>query len=152
MAFITLRIDDKAVRQAIQTAPALSVNYIRRGLTKGALAGQRHFRQNMPVGATGYLRKSAVFSFMNKLTVKVEPEAKYADYVEFGTKPHWTSVHNLERWAHIKGLNPYAIQRSIATHGTKPHPYLEKTYQQTKKDAVKYMEQEMSSLVERINK
>ena len=77
----------------------------------------------------------------------VEPEAKYADYVEKGTKPHWTSVHNLERWANLKGINPYALQHSIATHGTKAHPFEEKVYRRAVEFATQDMQNQLNKTI-----
>lgn len=67
------------------------------------------------------------------LTAKIQPTARYADAVEKGSKPHWVSAKEgspLERWAELKGLNVYAVQRSIAKKGTKAHPYIEPTYRE----------------------
>lgn len=127
---IKFKVDDKAVRKALSVAPRAIVEAINLSLRRTAVYTQRCFRQNMPAGTTGNLRRSVTYKFLNKVTVQVEPSAKYADYVEHGTRPHWTSVRNLERWANLKGINPYALQHSIAKHGTRPHPYLHKTTEQ----------------------
>ena len=75
-----------------------------------------------PVGLSGQLKSSIsteVDSGDIPLWGKVGPSVNYAPFVEFDTKPHWTSVHNLEAWASAKGLNPFMVQRAIAAHGTK---------------------------------
>jgi len=54
----------------------------------------------------------------------------YAINVEFGSKPHWTSVDNLKKWAKDKLGDEklaYALQRHIAMYGTKPHPFIRET-------------------------
>jgi len=51
----------------------------------------------------------------------------YADYVEYGTEPHWTPIKPLIEWARHKGFNPnfaYAVQRKIAKEGTDPKAYV----------------------------
>lgn len=48
---------------------------------------------------------------------------KYGDYIETGTKPHYAPMSALKKWAKRKGLNPWAVQQSIAKKGTKPHPW-----------------------------
>jgi len=63
----------------------------------------------------------------NKLIVYM---VSYALYVEEGTAPHWTSVENLKKWARDKLGDEdlaYALQKSIATKGTKPHPFIKET-------------------------
>lgn len=51
---------------------------------------------------------------------------KHGIFVHEGTKPHWTSIKNLADWARLRGLNVYALQRSIAKKGTKANPFLAK--------------------------
>jgi hypothetical protein len=122
-----LHIDVNAqnLRKAVSIAPERIVNAMHDSLARSAAYAQRMYTLRMPVGVTSNLRNSVQFKWNHKLSVTVGPTAKYAEYVEFGTRPHWTSVHNLEAWARLRGINPYALQRSIALHGTKPNPYNE---------------------------
>lgn len=151
MSFLHIKIDSEAVQKAIRQAPESALQRIHNALQETAVESQRFYRQNMPTGVTGFLRRSVHFAFQNRVTVKVEPSAPYADYVESGTRPHWTSVHNLERWANLRGINPYALQHSIASHGTKAHPYQDKTYKQTARYADIVFHGEMSDFVRRFN-
>ena len=77
-------------------------------------------------------------------------KAKYADYVEKGTKPHWTSVRNLESWARFRGINPYVLQRSIARKGTKAHPFEQRTAQRAIAFATKDMQQQLDKSMKEI--
>ncbi len=83
--------------------------------------------------AFGHLRDSIGFKVVPEaLTSEIKPVAEYGDAAETGSKPHWVSVKPgtpLEQWALFRGINPYALQHSIAAKGTKPHPYIEPTYQ-----------------------
>lgn len=151
MAFLHIAIDDKKIRNAIARAPELCVDGLNLALRETVVASQRFYRENMPTGMTGYLRRSTTYSFMSRVTAKVEPTAHYADYVEYGTRPHWTSVHNIEAWARFRGINPYVLQHSIATHGTKAHPYQEKTFEQTKEFATRTYTKYMNMFVRRFN-
>ncbi|MBP6063847.1 MAG: HK97 gp10 family phage protein [Bacteroidales bacterium] len=93
-------------------------------------------RRLAPVGVTGFLRKSIRVKHEGDDTY-VGSDLQYAPYVEYGTKPHWTSAQNLKDWAMYKlGAGKgkagekealsvaYAIIHKIAQEGTKPHPYL----------------------------
>lgn len=142
---LRINVNDKQLRQALSVAPERVISGMNHSLRRIAVFTQRAFREEEPVGATGLLRQSTNFHFMTKLSVVVEPQAKYADYVEKGTKPHWTSVHNLERWARMKGINPYALQHSIAKHGTKAHPFEDKVY----KRAVQFATQDMQNQIDK---
>lgn len=97
----------------------------RRAFTRAAAVVQNNAKDRAPVD-TGHLRR-------NISSVATENEAvigvslaivPYAAAIEFGSVPHWTSVKNLEEWARKHGINPYALQRSIAHKGTPAHPYL----------------------------
>jgi hypothetical protein len=44
----------------------------------------------------------------------------YAAAVDAGSRPHFVSPQSLKAWAGRKGLNPFAVAKSIAKHGTKP--------------------------------
>ena len=59
------------------------------------------------------------------MSALVEPTEPYAYGIEFG-RPAGTYVSPkaLEKWARSKGLNPYAVSKSIMKKGTKPQPFL----------------------------
>jgi len=70
-------------------------------------------------------------------TAMIKPNSSiaYADAVETGSKPHMPP-HGpdsaLAQWAEMKGFDVHALAWHIAHYGTKPHPYIEPTYQATK--------------------
>jgi hypothetical protein len=81
----------------------------------------------------------------------MEPAANYAEPVERGTSAHWVSVAEgtpLRAWANLKGINPYALQASIARKGTKPRPFVEPTYRKMKSKVEGDVARGLSSLVE----
>jgi hypothetical protein len=68
------------------------------------------------------------------LTSEVKPSAPYGDAVETGSKPHWPPAapdSALAAWAKLKGINVYALAASIAKNGTRPHPYIVPTYDES---------------------
>ena len=76
--------------------------------------------------------------------------ASYAMAVHKGSRPHWTGVtdpnSSLRKWAIKKGLNPYAVQRSIALKGTRPNPFLERSAQMQESN----MDREMQNAIKEI--
>lgn len=60
----------------------------------------------------------------DRVTGEITSNEEYSSAVEYGTKPHWTSVENLRGWAERRGISPYAVQRAIAEKGTKPQPFM----------------------------
>ncbi|WP_427007194.1 hypothetical protein [Pseudarthrobacter sp. H2] len=68
-------------------------------------------------------------------TIKPSDSIPYADAVETGSRPHRPPMgpdSALAQWCEMKGLNVWAIAKGIELRGTKPHPYIEPTYQATK--------------------
>lgn len=76
--------------------------------------------------STGNLQRSMHMEY-KPIQVEVKPSAEYAKYVEFGTKPHYVNPSALESWAKKKGLNPFAVARSIRMKGTNANPFMERT-------------------------
>ncbi|WP_148667404.1 hypothetical protein [Arthrobacter sp. Hiyo1] len=67
--------------------------------------------------------------------IKPNNSIAYADAVETGSRPHRPPAgpdSSLAQWCEMKGLNVWAVAKSIELRGTKPHPYIEPTYQATK--------------------
>lgn len=143
-------VNTKGLRKAVAAAPEQIINVMHQSLARSAIETQRLFRFRMPVGVTSQLRRDVVFHWNDRLSVTIEPTAPYADYVEFGTRPHWTSVHNLESWARLRGINPYALQRHIAKYGTKPNPYQEFVAFHASKFAANDMEQSLKKAIKEI--
>ncbi|MDY6834333.1 MAG: HK97 gp10 family phage protein [Chloroflexota bacterium] len=83
------------------------------------------------------------------LYAKVGTNKIYAQAVEFGTKPHWTSVKNLEGWARRHHVNPYAVQQAIAKRGTPPHKMFSKGWKSAEKDVIEYFEEVGNAIEQR---
>ena len=71
------------------------------------------------------------------MTADIRPtdQVQYADAVETGSRPHRPPAgpdSALAQWCEMKGLNVWAVAKSIERNGTKPHPYIEPAYEATK--------------------
>lgn len=131
-----VKVDDRAVIDLFQRAPDVVKLRLRQLIEGSAIDIQREMRIAAPVAVTGDLRRSIRYTFSAaKLQAEVGPTVNYADDVESGTKPHLVSVAEgtpLRAWAKLKGINPWALQRSIAKKGTKKHPFVEPTFEKMK--------------------
>ena len=96
-------------------------------LDKTTLALQRNVRQLTPVD-TGRLRGSIMAS-VDYATIPLWGEVgtgvEYAQVVEEGGRPHWTSWTNLNEWAYRHNTNVWAVTAGIAKHGTRAHHMFE---------------------------
>jgi len=92
-------------------------------------------RRTAPVGATNELRNSIVVRPGPKGGARVEVQAPYAGYVTEGTGPQANPPQasyyprlrrrGLILWSESKNLNPGAVAKGIAAHGTPPNPFFE---------------------------
>ena len=146
---MAIKIDDKAVKHALSVAPKEMTNGLSRIIRRSSLHAQREFTRNIPKGQTGFARNNIAIEHPSKLSAIIYPRARYADFIETGTRPHWTSIQNIEGWARFRGLNPYAVQRSIARKGTKAHPYLNKTYRAVRTEFVSEVNQQAQKIIDR---
>ena len=77
-----------------------------------------------PVHYTGKLEESVRYVTEVKgkrIEMTVGPTAEHRFFVRYGTRPHWAPIAPLKAWAAVKLGDEnaaYAVQRSIATHGT----------------------------------
>lgn len=129
MASLNITVDSAQVRHMLAIAPERVKSRLNRVLNIVAIEAQREMRQQANVGVTGDLRKSVKYEVVG-LQAIIGPTASYADAVESGSRPHYVSIRpgsSLRTWADRKGINPYALQKSIARKGTRPHPFVEPT-------------------------
>jgi hypothetical protein len=153
---IGFKIEDAKVRQLFERAPAAVTTRLKSLVEAAAIDVQREMRIAAPVAVTGQLRGSVRYVISPaQIQAVIKPEVEYAEDVEFGTKPHHVSVAQgtpLLAWAKLKGINPYALQKSIERKGTKKHPFVEPTYWKMKPVAQADITAGMSRLVEELNK
>jgi hypothetical protein len=154
MSEVAITIDTASLRRLLARAPEATSQRIRTLLEGAGITTQGIMRIKAPVGATGDLRRTVRYFFRQADTVAVEPAAGYAEPVEKGTRPHWTSAKEgtpLWRWARQKGIPVYAVQRSIAMKGTKPHPFMDATAMQAEPIIKRDFDAGISGLVEELN-
>ena len=101
-----------------------------RKVKKAAFGVEREAKNNLKDHvSTGLLIRSVSTKFVKDgfdswATVGTSLSPHYGPDLEFGTDPHWPPIEPLKRWAQQRGINPYAVQKSISKKGTDPHPWL----------------------------
>lgn len=153
---VRVDIDDTSVQEMFGRAQVELKTKVRQLIEGAAIDIQREMRLVAPVAVTGDLRKSVRYSFsVAQLRAEVSPNVPYARDVERGGKPRYESVKpgsSLRKWAELKGLNPYAVRNSIAKKGTKPHPFVEPTYDKMKPKVEADVRDGIASMVEGLNR
>jgi hypothetical protein len=85
-----------------------------------------------PRGVTGDLRQAWKKEY-RRFYGKFSSGVSYAAAVEYGTAPHYVSPRVLAPWAEKKGLNPFAVSKSIQKKGTKANPFFADTVEYSEK-------------------
>jgi hypothetical protein len=152
---LSIRIDIDQVSRVFAVAPQLAQARMRLLIDASAVDVQRELRIAAPVGSSGNLRRAIRYTYNpSSISAEITPEAPYTDAVEFGSRPHWTSARpgtSLAKWANMKGINPYAVQRSIATKGTKAHPFVRPTYNKMRPRVERDINAGINRFVEEVN-
>lgn len=121
-------MDATDVQRVFKALPSRSLREVRTLIEESLIDTQRDMRRTINVGATGDSRRRIIYRMSPAtLSGEVVPDFPHAEGLEKGTRPHWTSVKqgtSLRKWADFKGINPWAVQASIAKKGTKAHPYV----------------------------
>jgi hypothetical protein len=112
-------------KAAVKKAPALGLKHLGIAIKSSIFEIQREAVPLTPT-SEGRLRGSFRASF-SALKGELSVDASYALFVHEGTRPHWPPFQEgtpLARWAHLHGIEPFLVARSISIHGTKAHPFL----------------------------
>lgn len=104
---------------------------------------------------TGALRRSIGVSQVSigtsALKTIIAPTEKYAPSIEFGRPPGtYVSPKALAVWASRKGLNPYAVSKSIYKKGSPAQPFLFPAFEEKKSDILKIVQKGIDNAIERL--
>ncbi|SIS11370.1 HK97 gp10 family phage protein [Williamsia sterculiae] len=150
-----IKIDQQQVADLFRRAPAAAVARFSKMTLRNAIRIQREMRERAGVGVTGDLRRSVTYTIdTHGLSAEIRPTASYAEAVEWGSPPRHVSAAPgtpLARWADQKGLNPYAVQASIAAKGTVAHPFIRPTYDAMRPVVERDMADDVAAFVREMN-
>lgn len=142
-----------AVPPGLDAASDVFAEEIGMGLRQASLAVEGQAKSLAPV-RTGNLRRSigsTVAPIGGRPAGVIFASAKYAPYVEYGTKPHTPPLGPIQRWAARKGLPGGAIWMAIRRRGTKPHPFMEPALAQKREAVIQQIQDAMAAAIRRVN-
>lgn len=99
-----------------------------------ALSLEGNLKSEAPVGKVGFLHGSFRTERRADAEYVVGSPAKYATYVNDGTRPHVPPIDAIKDWAEFRGLPWYPIWRSICLRGTQANPYIERALETTNRE------------------
>lgn len=132
--------DAKLAIAHLESGAMLLDSYINSALVTSSWKVKEEIASRAPEGVGGLagygLKDSVAIDIDSRAkTATIEPKAKYAAAVEYGSRPHMPPTDpngSLAQWCDMKGLKLWAVAMHIKMFGTKPHPYVEPAYQATK--------------------
>lgn len=105
---------------------------LRTALRRGAVIIQRGERIEAPRDTSNLANRIDIIE-SGPLEMTIGPRAKYSIEVHEGRRPGSAPPASaLESWARRKGLNPYAVAKSIQRKGTKPNPFVARAVDEVK--------------------
>lgn len=115
----------KKLQNLADKFPAVSEKYINTAISRSLVRILGKEKQQAPVN-TGNLRDNWSVN-MGRFRGSLRSNAPYSSAIEYGTRPHFVSAEKLRPWAVKRGLNPWAVSKSIAKKGTKANPFFKRT-------------------------
>jgi type IV secretory pathway TrbD component len=110
----------------VEKYPAISEKHVNTAINRSLVRILGQEKQQAPVGVSGNMRDNWRVD-MGRFSGSLKSMAPYSMAVHQGTGPHYVSGETLKAWAARKGLNPWAVARSIAKKGTKANPFLKRS-------------------------
>lgn len=106
--------------------PAISEKHVNTAINRSLVRVLGAEKKEAPVG-TGNLRDNWRVD-MSRFAGTLSSNAPYSMAVHFGSRPHMPPATDsfFQLWCRKKGLNPWAVARSIARKGTRPNPFFQR--------------------------
>ena len=105
--------------------PEVSEAHINSAILRSLVRIWEKEKQEAPVD-TGNLRDRSKLD-MKRFQGSLSSQMPYALAIENGSRPHFVAIEKIRPWAEKRGLNPWAIAKTIAKKGTRPNPFFKRT-------------------------
>ncbi|QQE80929.1 HK97 gp10 family phage protein [Alicyclobacillus sp. SO9] len=135
------------------------------GLRDTSRSVAREAKRQAPEGVSGTLRRAingTVIPVAGGAGALVSEPIKYGPYVEYGTRPHMPPVDALKSWTAKKfrlareskanKRAAWALAMKIKRSGTRPNPFMGRTFFVTKPFAIERIQNAIERAVERMSK
>lgn len=125
MAQVDVTINGLArLQHQMEKYPSISEPHINKAIGRSLVRILGQEKQQAPVD-TGNLRDNWKID-IGRFEGSLVSNAPYSAAVHGGSRPHMPPVDAITRWAQKRGLNPWAVAKSIAKKGTKANPFLQR--------------------------
>ena len=134
--------------------PAISEKHVNNAINYSLLRIKGEATKNAPFGTTADLRNKwdiKIGRFEGSLSSGASQKGfNYGMAVENGTRPHYVSASAISLWASRRGLNPYAVAKSISKKGTKANPFFKKSVDSQRQNVDKEFDKALSNIIKEL--
>lgn len=152
MINLTVKIDGLSeLQRSLRLAPAMTVKEVSKAVQKSMLTVQSNAMKEAPVnkqGGGGNLRQSIKSAMVSILRGEVVANAKYAAYVEGGTRPHPIAVINKKVLANKRTGQIFG--KLVHHPGTRANPFMARAIEKSREKIVGFFKIAMINVVKSI--
>lgn len=135
----------------LEKAPATVIKHTNVAILGVITLIENQAKKEAPIGLTKKLHNMWTKTF-SPLTGKISSQMPYALGIEFGTAPHKVPVSEIAPWAISKGLNPWAVAKSIAKKGTRANPFFQRALDNSEDGVNKIIKGVLDNAITELNK
>ncbi len=144
--FVTVELKNfDRMKEVADRYPQIAEKYVGYGITRALTRVMGGAKVEAPQGVTTFLKNRWTIR-SSRFEGALVSGTEYAKAVHQGTKPHFVSPGQLMKWSMKRGLNAYAVSKSIGKKGTMPNPFLQRAVDQNKDK----MDQDMNNAIKEI--
>lgn len=131
--------------------PHIAEKHVNTGINRSLVRIWGKEKQEAPFGVTGSLRDRWTL-FVGHFSGYLRSQMAYSVPVHEGSRPHYVSPRALMQWATKKGLNPYAVAKSIAKKGTRANPFFQRSLDASATDVSKEFKEALVNITKEMAK
>lgn len=129
--------------------PQVAEKHVGYAITRALTRVMGSVKQEAPQGVSTFLK--------NRWTIRAGrfegtlfSGTEYASAVHNGTRPHFVPIEDLKKWAIKKGINAYAVQKSIAKKGTRPNKFLDRAVKANESKMDKDLQDAITNIINEV--
>lgn len=145
---IEIRGLEKLVKIA-EKYPAVAEKHINFAISRSLARILGAEKREAPFGVSGQLRDRWDLR-TKRFEGSLRSGVSYAMAVHEGSRPHYVSPEALRPWAMKKGLNPFAVSKSISKKGTKANPFFQRALDNVEDDINKEFKEALINITKDI--
>lgn len=124
--------------------------YLNTAIKKATLVLEWEAKRESPVDR-GQLRSNFLTKHYDLKSVLYNP-TKYAEFVQFGTRPHTPPREPIKQYAERKWIPAFALWYSIKRRGTKANDFLGRAVRQSETKIDRILWNTLNTLINKLNK